>query len=49
MFYIGLDAGDRLALDAKCEHTNSQPCQYDKEDMRFVMKGNKSTVKNKTS
>ena len=41
MFHIGLDAGDRLALDAKFKPTEAPPCQYDKEDMRFVMKGNK--------
>lgn len=41
MFDIGLDAGDRLALDAKFKPTDAPPCQYDKEDLRFVMKGNK--------
>ena len=35
----GLDAGDRIALDSKFRPTDAPPCQYDKEDLRFVMKG----------
>jgi len=35
----GLDSGDRRALDAKFKPTDAPPCQYDKEDLRFVMKG----------
>ena len=39
LFYLGLDRGDRLALDARFKPTAAPPCQYDKEDLRFVMKG----------
>ena len=36
---IGLDAGDRIALDYKFKRSGAPPCQYDKEDRRFVMRG----------
>lgn len=35
----GLDSGDRKALDAKFKPTDAPPCQFDKEDLRFVLKG----------
>jgi len=35
----GLDAGDRIALDYKFKKSGAPPCQYDKEDRRFVMRG----------
>ena len=37
--FLGLDAGDRKALDAKFKPTDAPPCQFDKEDLRFVLKG----------
>ena len=37
---LGLDAGDRKALDQKYKPTEAPPCQFDKEDLRFVLKGN---------
>ena len=37
--YLGLDAGDRLSIDAKFRSKDATPCQYDKEDRRFVLKG----------
>ena len=37
--FIGLDAGDRIALDYKFKRSGAPPCQYDKEDRRFVMRG----------
>ena len=42
-FYLlsGLDAGDRMALFTRFEGTGETPCQYDKEDHRFVLKGAK--------
>ena len=39
LFASGLDAGDRKALDAKFKPTDAPPCQFDKEDLRFVLKG----------
>ena len=39
MYPLGLDAGDRKALDAKFKPTDAPPCQFDKEDLRFVLKG----------
>ena len=39
MYPSGLDAGDRKALDAKFKPTDAPPCQFDKEDLRFVLKG----------
>ena len=38
--FLGLDSGDRKALDAKFKPTDAPPCQFDKEDLRFVLKGN---------
>ena len=38
----GLDAGDRIALFDRFEGAGETPCQYDKEDHRFVLKGAKS-------
>ena len=35
----GLDAGDRIALFTRFQGTGETPCQYDKEDHRFVLKG----------
>ena len=37
--FLGLDSGDRKALDAKFKPTDAPPCQFDKEDLRFVLKG----------
>ena len=37
--FLELDAGDRKALDAKFKPTDAPPCQFDKEDLRFVLKG----------
>ena len=37
--FLGLDGGDRKALDAKFKPTDAPPCQFDKEDLRFVLKG----------
>ena len=52
-WYIGLDAGDRIALSTRFEGAGEPPCQYDKEDRRFVLKGReieyRSIVKNKLS
>ena len=39
IYCLGLDAGDRKALDAKFKPTDAPPCQFDKEDLRFVLKG----------
>ena len=39
-FNSGLDAGDRVALDERFRHTDAPPRQYDKEDRRFILKGN---------
>lgn len=38
----GLDAGDRIALFTRFEGAGETPCQYDKEDHRFVLKGNET-------
>ena len=39
LYLLGLDSGDRKALDAKFKPTDAPPCQFDKEDLRFVLKG----------
>ena len=41
----GLDAGDRLALFTRFEGAGETPCQYDKEDHRFVLKGNETKIR----
>ena len=42
--FLGLDSGDRKALDAKFKPTDAPPLQFDKEDLRFVLKGNFSRL-----